>query len=197
MLSFHFIAALWSPAGKGLTSWLPFVIFNCGFVTFPCGTLGKVWYLIVLIPHLCPLSYFYCDWEQQWLCWDCMDTETHLSLCCSLVQQVPKSHVMAHQCRFLMKIFFSSVFWVSIFSVMLWQVFLGWTSTKQGIMSCSRTPENLTPQKCPGTFPNILSTNLLRLLRDAKYLWSEYSYISEFCKCRIPQCKIFTRWRWE
>ena len=40
-----------------------------------------------------------------------MDTETHLSLCCSLVQQVPKSHVMAHQCRFLMKIFFSSVFW--------------------------------------------------------------------------------------
>ena len=68
MLSFHFIAALWSPAGKGLTSWLPFVMFNCGFVTFPCGILGQVWYLIVLIPHLCPLSYFYCDWEQQWLC---------------------------------------------------------------------------------------------------------------------------------
>ena len=111
MLSFHFIAALWSPAGKGLTSCLTFVIFNCEFVTFPCGILGQVWYLIVLIPHLCPLSYFYCDWEQQWLCWDCMDTETHLSLCFSLVQQVPKSHVMAHQCRFLMKIFFSSVFW--------------------------------------------------------------------------------------
>ena len=35
-----------------------------------------------------------------------MDTETHLSLCCSLVQQVPKSHVMAHQSMFLMKIFF-------------------------------------------------------------------------------------------
>ena len=34
-------------------------------------------------------------------------------------------------------------------------------------MSCSRTSENLTPQKCPGTFPKILSTNLLRLLRDA------------------------------
>ena len=29
----------------------------------------------------------------------------------SLVQQVPKSHVMAHQCMFLMKIFFPSVFW--------------------------------------------------------------------------------------
>ena len=35
---------LWSPAGKGLTSWLSFVVSNCEFVTFPlvswvrCGT---------------------------------------------------------------------------------------------------------------------------------------------------------------
>ena len=29
MLSHQFIAALLSPAGKGLTSWLYFVIFNC------------------------------------------------------------------------------------------------------------------------------------------------------------------------
>ena len=39
-----FIDALWSPAGKGLTSWLLFVMSNCEFVTFPlvswvrCGT---------------------------------------------------------------------------------------------------------------------------------------------------------------
>ena len=39
-----FICALWSPAGKGLTSWLSFVASNCEFVTFPlvslvrCGT---------------------------------------------------------------------------------------------------------------------------------------------------------------
>ena len=39
-----FICALWSPAGKGLTSWLSFVVSNCEFVTFPlvslvrCGT---------------------------------------------------------------------------------------------------------------------------------------------------------------
>ena len=39
-----FICALWSPAGKGLTSWLLFVVSNCEFVTFPlvsrvgCGT---------------------------------------------------------------------------------------------------------------------------------------------------------------
>ena len=35
MLTHPFIAALWSPAGKGLTSWLSFVMFNCSFVTFP------------------------------------------------------------------------------------------------------------------------------------------------------------------
>ena len=58
MLSRLFIAVLWSSAGKGLTFWLLFVIFNCVFVTFPCGLLGQVWYLIVLIPDLCHLSYF-------------------------------------------------------------------------------------------------------------------------------------------
>ena len=30
-----FIFALWSSAGKGLTSWLSFVVSNCEFVTFP------------------------------------------------------------------------------------------------------------------------------------------------------------------
>ena len=39
-----FICALWSPAGKELTSWLSFVVSNCKFATFPlvswvrCGT---------------------------------------------------------------------------------------------------------------------------------------------------------------
>ena len=59
MLSRLFIAALWSPAGKGLTSWLLFVMFNCIFITFPCYILGQVWYLIVSIPDLCHLSYLY------------------------------------------------------------------------------------------------------------------------------------------
>ena len=31
MLSRLFIVALWSPAGKGLTSWLSFMMFNCVF----------------------------------------------------------------------------------------------------------------------------------------------------------------------
>ena len=30
-----FICALWSPAGKGLTSWLSFVVSNIKFITFP------------------------------------------------------------------------------------------------------------------------------------------------------------------
>ena len=59
MLSRLFIAALCSPAGKGLISWLLYVMFNLVFVTFQCGILGQVWYLIVSIPKLCHLSYFY------------------------------------------------------------------------------------------------------------------------------------------
>ena len=52
-----FIAALWSPAWKGLTSWLLFVMSYSNFVTVPCGIMGQVWYLIVLISDLCRLSY--------------------------------------------------------------------------------------------------------------------------------------------
>ena len=39
-----FVCALWSPAGKGLTYWLSFVVNNGEFITFPlvtwvrCGT---------------------------------------------------------------------------------------------------------------------------------------------------------------
>ena len=54
ILSRLFIAALWSPAGKGLTSWLLFVMFY-DFVTFRFGILDQVWYLIVLIPDPCCL----------------------------------------------------------------------------------------------------------------------------------------------
>ena len=49
-----FVCALLSPARKGLTSWLSFVLSNCEFLTFPlvsrvrCGT-----------PDICTLTYFY------------------------------------------------------------------------------------------------------------------------------------------
>ena len=42
-------------AGKGLTSWISFVVYNCHF---PIGILGHVWYLFVSIPDLCTLTYF-------------------------------------------------------------------------------------------------------------------------------------------
>ena len=58
MLSGLFTAALWSPARKGPTFWLLFVMFNCVIVAFPCGILAQVWYLIVSIPDLCHLSCF-------------------------------------------------------------------------------------------------------------------------------------------
>ena len=51
-----FICALWSPAGKGLTSWLSFVVSYCEFVTFPlvswvrCGTW--LYRFLILAPLL-------------------------------------------------------------------------------------------------------------------------------------------------
>ena len=59
MLSRLFIAALWSAPGKWLIFWLSFVMFNCVSVSFPCGILCRVWYLIVSIPDLCHISYFH------------------------------------------------------------------------------------------------------------------------------------------
>ena len=32
-----------------------YVLFSCAFVSFACGVLGQVWYLIVSIPDLCLL----------------------------------------------------------------------------------------------------------------------------------------------
>ena len=59
MLSRLFLATLWSPEGKGLTSWLMYVCdVYCDCVTFPFGILGQVWFLIVLTPDFCCLSYF-------------------------------------------------------------------------------------------------------------------------------------------
>ena len=51
-----FVCAFWSPAGKGLTSWLSFVVSNCEFVTFPlvswvkCDT--KLYLFLIFAPLL-------------------------------------------------------------------------------------------------------------------------------------------------
>ena len=47
-------------AGKGLTSWLSFVMSNYEFCHFPIGILGQVWYLNVSIPDLCTLTNLKC-----------------------------------------------------------------------------------------------------------------------------------------
>ena len=52
MVSRLFIAALWSPAGKGLASWLLLVMF-IGFLILS----DQMWYLIVSFLDLCRLSY--------------------------------------------------------------------------------------------------------------------------------------------
>ena len=64
MLYCLLLAALWSPAEKGLTSWISCVFLcvmvSCVFDTFRYGFLGQVWYLIVSIPDLC-LLYIKCS----------------------------------------------------------------------------------------------------------------------------------------
>ena len=55
MLSRLFIAALWSPVGKGLTSWLLLVMFIVFLLLSHVGS----WVRCVSFPDLCRLSYFY------------------------------------------------------------------------------------------------------------------------------------------
>ena len=57
MLLRLFTAASWSPAGKGLTSWLLLVMFIVFLLLSHQGILGQVWYFIVSFPDLCRLSY--------------------------------------------------------------------------------------------------------------------------------------------
>ena len=61
-----FVDALWSPAGKGLTSWLSFVMPNCDVVTFPLVswvTRGAGLYrflifaIFLTLTHLCRIEF--------------------------------------------------------------------------------------------------------------------------------------------
>ena len=55
-----FICALWSPAGKGLTSWLSFVVSICEFVTFLLVSLVRcgswLYRFLIFAPLLTLLS---------------------------------------------------------------------------------------------------------------------------------------------
>ena len=71
MLSRLFISALWSSTGKWVTSCLLFMMFNSVFVTFQCGILGQMWYLIASMPDLCRLSTFKIE---NWPFWNTVET---------------------------------------------------------------------------------------------------------------------------
>ena len=58
MLSLLYIAALWSPEGKGLTSWLLFVMFIVILLLSHLVSWDRCGTSIVLIPDPCCLSYF-------------------------------------------------------------------------------------------------------------------------------------------
>ena len=51
-----FICALWSPARKGLTFWLSFVVYNCELITFNLYP-GSGVVLDLSIPDLCTISH--------------------------------------------------------------------------------------------------------------------------------------------
>ena len=53
-----FLCALWSPAGKGLTSWLSFMVSNCEFFTFPLVP-GSGVVLDCIFSYLYTHKYFY------------------------------------------------------------------------------------------------------------------------------------------
>ena len=66
MLCFHarlFADVLWSPVGKGLTSWLSFVMSNCDDVTFLLVSQVRCDALLYrFLIYLCSLSYFVLYW---------------------------------------------------------------------------------------------------------------------------------------
>ena len=54
-----FICVLWSSAGKELTSWLSFVVSNCGFVTFPLASRVRCGACLFRFLIFAPILTFY------------------------------------------------------------------------------------------------------------------------------------------
>ena len=64
----HFVDALWSPAGNGLTAWLSFVMSYCDVVTFPMLSwvrCGARLYLFLIFALFLTLSYRFCPENVQ------------------------------------------------------------------------------------------------------------------------------------
>ena len=83
-----FIRALWSPAGKGLTSWLSFVVSDCKFVTFPLVSWVRygtwLYRFLMFAPLLTSMA------QYHW-CF-CGDFAPHLlHWCCDVCQCWPQN----------------------------------------------------------------------------------------------------------
>ena len=84
-----FICTLWSPAGKGLTSWLSFVVSNCEFVLFPfvswvrCSTWLNLF--LVFAPFLTMAR---CCWPILCLSQGMLHIVTHLYTCHNVCSNV-------------------------------------------------------------------------------------------------------------
>ena len=82
-----FICALWSPAGKGLTSWISFVVSNCEFVTFPlvflvgCGTW--LYRLLIFAPLLTffTIKQGFYNFLNYFLCFSVMSMQKWTGFC--------------------------------------------------------------------------------------------------------------------
>ena len=96
-----FICALWSPAGKGLTSWLSFVVSNCEFVT-----CSRLWCLTVSLS----LSHRY---PGSGVVLDCIDSwSLHpFLLCLEIITCDPSIYMMTM---------------LTLFNVALWKIPLVW-----------------------------------------------------------------------
>ena len=78
-----FIYALWSPAGKGLTSWLLFVVYNCEFVTCPLVSWvrwGTWLYLFLMFAPLLTWTECLSLMGKRWFSIQCKKAKENLKL---------------------------------------------------------------------------------------------------------------------
>ena len=152
-----FIVALWSPAVKGLASWLSFVMSNCEFVTFPlvplvrCGT----WLYQFLI-----FASFYLNFIPY------LDCLIKLFVCLRSGSLRPINNLSVTQGR----------------------VFLGWTSTKLGLMCLAQGPQHSDADEARTHSFSVYSqapyhwATALPVLSNEYFIWNSiwiYSAVSE------------------
>ena len=93
------IDALWSPAGKGLTYWLSFVMSNCEVVTFPNGILGQVWCLIISIPDFSRFLTKTCNHFVKSV--DALIRHFHVTNCHNFGMKLPYDRIRIVTCQFI------------------------------------------------------------------------------------------------